>query len=101
MKNTYYKLNREKLEELDTGMAASWIDELLFLKVLEEVQEESQGMSIKSRHLLDNMFGNPLEQVDSMIEGTMKMKNNCTCSGVLLEHCLTKPVYNHHKNCNL
>lgn len=27
--------------------------------------------------------------------------HNCTCSGVLLEHYLTKPVYNHHKKCNL
>lgn len=85
MKETYYKLNREKLE---TKLNAALFETLLEIGILEEVQdtkedlpysveienrkleEESQGMSIKSRHLLDNMFGNPLEQVDSMIEGT-------------------------------
>ena len=45
-----------------------------------KIEEETQGMSIKSRHLLDDSIGNPLEQVDSLIEKTKPFLDGITPS---------------------
>jgi hypothetical protein len=70
MKETYYKLNREKM----IGFTDDDLTIKRFIKcgILEEVQEES-------KQAIDNMFGNPLKQVDTLVASVeFKGKNNDT-----------------------
>lgn len=158
-KETYYKLNREKLESAENRWEQSIIEHLIKRSFLEEVQEEemfsdgdntpeeekysshlfkamtewhlmeyiSRSSSSKyvdkeliracqkelhrrskevqntkeelpyteeiqnrklqegSKQAIDNMFGNPLEQVDNMIEGTKPFLDGMTPSDYMYE----------------
>ena len=65
MKETYFKLNRDISWNIHEEVM---VDHLISQNILEEVQEEEVKTS--AEQAIDNMFGNPLEQVDDMIEGT-------------------------------
>jgi len=107
MKETYYKLNREKAEEMFKydDYEYETFNTLCALGILEEVQEEYTEMfkaeeaynkqadkiekrvkeaKEESKQAIDNMFGNPLGQIDNMIEGT-KVEEVCEHSELVSE----------------
>jgi len=81
MKETYYKLNREISWNIHEEVEEVMVDHLISRGILEEVQEEEVKTS--AEQAIDNMFGNPLEQVDNMIEGTKEEKKCEHCNGLI------------------
>lgn len=76
MKPTYYKLNREELEEKIGKGRDSVFDVLVKDGILEEVQEEE----MTPEEAIDNMFDNPLEQVKKLTIKKTMAQCSCGCT---------------------